>query len=759
MKITKIRKVSGDPQDYCDAKTITENFFIKTNKNCVLVHNSPALMIWSDFPGVEGPGVGFKTLPAQISKGVPKDFFTDASQIAPFMQAKAEANGMDLTHRQASFEEALLKLSASVKPGVMLQGDVLWANESEVQRDGDSVTCKPNTITYTFYKKDFPNIDKPFGICIHTMIDSNLGKNPVADASAYGNFSDAFILSPEDVKIQIDPSKTSIAEEKVNELESFLSNSSGFDGDINELRKGYKRAAKVAQGKEALISTMIADPKLVKAGINEQIISDYITGMVYASIANSAIVDMYHNPIGSKINDQETEGEGYVIDTPAGFFKFVKDEFTQSNVEHIHSIHESVEKDVTKAYSSSKMSDLLKHYYGFSLEYGNGGGSNFGFATYLTTELATSKDAKVGWSDEVRKKLYGENVFEFEIPNKKLFFLDFENYKIVNPEASEDNYIEEQLNALGIELSPGQITSLYPEVAGNTAKCATRFFRYMSRVYYQGKKGNLRTPIDGFVYTGKQDGKVLVVWNSYSLQPVAVSNDMGQTWSECDKNSPEYQEYLKKSSSYNPMGNQEGRRSKIFDGNPTPEKERVYRQLMAYNSNDAEVNGGSESFMIAEGIFNDIVIHDNKTIDAKFKYNLAQNDSYIHFFRLRANMFLDKIFEMGYRFNNLSCDGLKVGGDSDKDWHIGDVPEEYYPMNLGNYKYLKLVNHSGSEVCDALEKIGPNATSLETLVLRACEVTEEVLEVAKSINLNIVYESTKKKTCVDGEGNPIEPTN
>ena len=102
---------------------------------------------------------------------------------------------------------------------------------------------------------------------------------------------------------------------------------------------------------------------------------------------------------------------------------------------------------------------------------------------------------------------------------------------------------------------------------------------------------------------------------------------------------------------------------------------------------------------------------------------------------------------MGYRFRNIDCDGIKIGGDADKDWHINEVPEGYYPINL-NYKYLKLVNHNADEVVQALERILPTCETLTNLVLRACEVSPEALEIAKEFNLKVTYESTKKKDCI-----------
>ena len=434
--------------------------------------------------------------------------------------------------------------------------------------------------------------------------------------------------------------------------------------------------------------------------------------------------------------------------------KIVSDYFTEKNKEHIHSLKESnllnqllregIENTSDglqmRAWSSSKTPDLFKYYFDRTVEYGLGGGSNYGFATYLVTEPPFSEEAEVGYSDEYRKKLYGENVFEFIIRPDRLFYFQFDEYQKLNPSANFDTYIKEQINKLQLPIDESDISRLTPDSPdSNTSSEAINLFKILSRTYYQGNKGNLLTPLDGFVYQGKNDGKVLVVWNSYALIPERVSHDCGKTWEETDKSSPEYKEYLElaKKGSYN--DNEDERLNEIFCCNKTPEKEKIYRLLMKYNSNDGFDEKGIDLKM-SDGIFYNIRLQDNKTIDAKFRYNLPYVDNNKHYFRLRYNQFIEQISEMGWKFGVIDCDGLKIGGDSGKDWVLKDVPKYYYPTRCTGG--LKLVNHSAEQLKD-ISKI---LTDFETpvVVLRNCEIDDDTF---KFFNTFEVTTESESKPC------------
>ena len=79
--------------------------------------------------------------------------------------------------------------------------------------------------------------------------------------------------------------------------------------------------------------------------------------------------------------------------------------------------------------------------------------------------------------------------------------------------------------------------------------------------------------------------------------------------------------------------------NELFDGNRTEEKEQVYRLLMKYNSNDGMDDKGQELRM-SDGVFYNIIIHDDKTIDAKYRSNLPIADHYKHYYRPSQNQFI-----------------------------------------------------------------------------------------------------------------------
>lgn len=120
--------------------------------------------------------------------------------------------------------------------------------------------------------------------------------------------------------------------------------------------------------------------------------------------------------------------------------------------------------------------------------------------------------------------------------------------------------------------------------------------------------------------------------------------------------------------------------NEIFDGNKTPDKEKAYRLLMAYNSNDGLGPDGRELSM-SEGIFFNIVIHDNKTIDAKYRFNRPITDNYTHYFRPSTNQFIEKLMQLGFKFGTLDC-GLKIGSETSEAWSYQNVPKKYLPQEV-----------------------------------------------------------------------------
>lgn len=335
-------------------------------------------------------------------------------------------------------------------------------------------------------------------------------------------------------------------------------------------------------------------------------------------------------------------------------------------------LNEEVSQDGQKlyVYSSSKDDDLFKYYYSRDVKYGLNAGSAYGFGTYaiLSNPIDSKEDAEIGYSDGVRSNLYGDNCYEFTIPTSRVLFFEYEDY-IKTPQGSSsspDNFIREQLDRFGIHLADEEIEALTPDPEeGFSSAAAQAFFRYMSRIYYQNKRGSLNTPVAGFVYKGKNDGRTYVGWDSYALIPTRKYTPENG-WVTEDETTDTYKGYVAKS-------NETRGDWDPFDGNKTKAKEAVYRMFTKYSSADDETQG------MAGGVFSNIIIHDDKTVDCKFRSNLPQVDGYKHFLRVTPqDNLLRSLHRIGFKFGRLEC-GIKIGNEKGSSYKISDIPDYMWP--------------------------------------------------------------------------------
>lgn len=687
------------------------------NELSTKIDGKPALVIWSDFPGLRGPGVGFKSLIKQVQDNRAKDYFTSDREIYNFMLSKDLEEG-ERVHRTNAFISAL-KLSPKVRPGVMIWGDVLFTDNEKTIKD-NKCYFTPNTITYEVDTHTFPEVKSGnFGIVFHTVIDSKFNQEKILDVFKYMDESEEFVICPEDIQISL-KKLNNISYELGKAYEKAEELSIHFTEDLlKKLRKLYK---KLNISKSDLISNFDESDRDFISEIYDNISN-------FNKIKEDIINSVHINGFNSYIKGVKTNGEGFVVNVPnCEPLKLVSDsDFTSHNIEHMKSLKERIVDDgqTVLAWSSSKDTQLFNYYLTKNLKYGDNGGSNYGFATYCVTEPPFTEGAQVGYSDEYRRKLYGDNIFEFKIPTDKIIFFDYQDYlkskQGQTQQASFDNFVKVQIQALGVRMTDEEYQSLQPvDEKKPTASVAVKFYQIMSRYFYQGHRGNLRTPIDGFQYRGRNDGNTLVIWNSNRLIPVKYSNDLGQTWQECDKNSEVYKEYLKAAENANYAINEPKYKDSIFDGHKTPEKKEIYRLLMAFNSNDG-VNEKGKSLGLSDGIFYNIVIKDDKTINASFKFNLPYVDYGEHFFRLRKNQFLDQIFDKGYRFGKLDC-GLKIGSEHNPNETWESVEDRWWPEEVtGGFKLVCLPVNSKQFKC--FTKIGQ-----KKLYLTKCHIEEDVFD-------------------------------
>ena len=164
------------------------------------IDGAPAVVMWSKFPGLESPGVSFKTIIKQAAKGEPKAVFTTPESIDDFSKEKAYDEDL-LGKRSDAFKIALKDIAPLVKPGVMLWGDVLFTPYTK-KSEGSTITFTPNTLTYSVSTKSFPKAkDAKLGIFIHTAVNSDFKSESIFDATKLlsGTPSESFVLTTNDI--------------------------------------------------------------------------------------------------------------------------------------------------------------------------------------------------------------------------------------------------------------------------------------------------------------------------------------------------------------------------------------------------------------------------------------------------------------------------------------------------------------------------------------------------------------------------------
>lgn len=437
----------------------------------------------------------------------------------------------------------------------------------------------------------------------------------------------------------------------------------------------------------------------------------YSVALITSAVVNSedmceAINDAHNNKdYDYEDYEQELEYERQNIDDVDDDYSY--DDYEESLASNKKHMREDMSDDgeMLYVYSSSKDTDLFKYYFSNTLEHGLNASSAYGLGTYAVMEPPFD-NASIGYASDKRDQIYGDNCFKFRIPTRKIFFLNWSDYQKTGIckelGATREDFIEKQLDFFQIdpkvknhieELVPLFDDTPMPEDWDEDKKAkwqdyiankptpdvknssqAQALFRLMSRYYYQNKRGSLRTPIAGFVYTGQKDGRTYVGWNAKAMIPEAFTNDLGETWQECDKTAPEYIEYVQKAESFKFDANNTVDADRIFDGNRTAEKEGIYRLFMKFNSSD------DESDSMAGGVFQNIVIHDDKTVDCKFKSNYTQYDLGQRCVTV-GTKFMQSLYELGYKFGNLDA-GLRFGHETvkvDEQKGLAELPAEMWP--------------------------------------------------------------------------------
>lgn len=353
-------------------------------------------------------------------------------------------------------------------------------------------------------------------------------------------------------------------------------------------------------------------------------------------------------------------------------------------------------------YSTSKSEEFEKYFNAQELRFANNAGNMYGLGIYTTLEPPA--EAGVGYKEGTRETLYGNNVYEFSLPSDRLVYFLYDYFvksalyaKCGKP--TEDNFVEAQLKYFKIKVDEEDIKRLTPTAERNNAKCAYAFYRFMNAEYYQRDDGTLETPVAGFLYEGKNDGLVGVVWSPYEMKMTRKSLG-GKDWQPVKTGKMKSKENNIK--------------DRIFAGNMTDEKVAVYKALQGAKDDES-----------VTGQFVDIVITDDKKVNFTYKSLLPQVDGYRHCLLMQENKYFEKIFKMGYRFGKV--DGwLKLGNSSQgvaQQYTPTSCPKAYWPEEISEGFYL-----TGMEVTDAeLKALTKHKSSKNMLAIRRSMIMTDKL--------------------------------
>lgn len=286
------------------------------------IDGAPAIVMWSKFPGLDGPGVSFKLIIQQTQKGQPGAYFTSDEEIDRFFAEKDLGEGVK-EHRINSFKRAL-QLAKTVKPGIMIWGDTFFGSGDELTDVDGNPACTPNTLEYVFTKPDWvAQIKKSnFGIFVHTKVSSEFAVSRIADASGLINKKAEFVLDPND----IEPTMKKFSVPGLAKVKTMISSMEYLnDAKFQKaLRKALKTKDFSILGEHAEeTANLCSELSKVLNAITEQI----------------GLGGFY-----TRYNGKEAGGEGFVVSDGADAMKLLTDDFTDKNLLHIHSMHENVQR-------------------------------------------------------------------------------------------------------------------------------------------------------------------------------------------------------------------------------------------------------------------------------------------------------------------------------------------------------------------------------------------------------------------------------
>jgi len=201
-----------------------------------------------------------------------------------------------------------------------------------------------------------------------------------------------------------------------------------------------------------------------------------------------------------------------------GFWKSVFQPMSDT-VEINEELNEEIKAGTFRGYHRSKIDEPTKFNTGFRP--GGGAGAMYGPGIYMTYEL----------EDQLNSGMegYGPTIVEYEVKNNGKFLI-YDKSEALKVFGSNPTLIKQLKKILG-----GNFTNFYKENKDeidkyNDSLASGSYGSSSDIAYSMSQISNIETYVDGIVFSGRQDARVLAVFNTNIANPIRYTKDDGKTW-------------------------------------------------------------------------------------------------------------------------------------------------------------------------------------------------------------------------------------
>jgi len=182
-------------------------------------------------------------------------------------------------------------------------------------------------------------------------------------------------------------------------------------------------------------------------------------------------------------------------------------------------INEEIKAGTFRGYHRSQIDEPTKFNTGFVP--GGGAGAMYGPGIYMTYELEDQLNP--GMED------YGPTIVEYEVKNNGKFLI-YDKSEALKVFGSNPTLIKQLKKILG-----GNFTNFYKENKGeidkyNDALASGSYDSSSDIAIKLYEIPNVETYVDGIIFSGRQDSRVLAVFNTNIANPIRYTRDDGKTW-------------------------------------------------------------------------------------------------------------------------------------------------------------------------------------------------------------------------------------